>query len=71
MLEMMFNIKEVTEYLIRKQIDGPMRAMRDLMGRPPREQDFKTMDDSIEKMYDGWVRMNGNIRQLYPFPEDK
>jgi len=59
-----FTTDEVLEYLIRKQIDGPLEAMNAILCRKIQAEDFAAMDLKIESMYKGWVQMNGNIRKL-------
>ena len=60
----MFTKDEVFEYLIRKYVDHSTEAMTEVVGRPYTPEDFSLMDDSIRKMYGGWVAMNGRARRL-------
>jgi hypothetical protein len=61
---MLFANDQVLEYLIRKHIEGPERAMMALMGRDSKPEDFERMEETIQKFFKGWVTINGNIRRL-------
>lgn len=61
---MLFTNDQVLEYLIRKQIEGPLRAMTAIKSRDPRAEDFQKMDETIRKFYKGWIAINANIRSL-------
>lgn len=61
-----FNGEDVREVLIRAHADGltVAQSLGVLIGREPTSEEWGAFDRTVERMRDGWVRMNENARRF-------